>query len=226
MKKKLYYQFAASCCLLLFIFLGYVVKFYPDQLVSLDNFFSDLIRQGYSPLKTLLLKIITQLGSGKGVGSLCILLCALLIWNKKYITAAWLFINTAIIAGIGNYTIKFIFMRERPSVEHLVKETHYSFPSGHSMGSMLFYGTCIILAYYFIQKRPWRILIQLLLALLILTIGWSRVYLGVHYPTDIIGGYLLGLAWIWFSYPIYLKQRLVYTYKRQQHIQTRTKRRR
>lgn len=217
MKKKLYYQFAASCCLLLFIFLGYVVKFYPEQLIRIDHFFSKIIHQNYDPALISFFKIIAWFGKSKIIIFFCILFCSLLIWKKKYLSAGWLFLNTAIIAGVGSHLLKFLFMRRRPLITHLVKETSNSFPSEHAMESLLFYGTCIILIYYLISNQSWQVAIQLLLGALILTIGWSLVSLGIHSPTDIFGGYLFGLAWIWFSYPIFLKQRLLQTYKKQQN---------
>lgn len=225
MKKRLYYQYAASCCLLLFLFLGYMVKFYPQQLTGFDQFFSNMIRGSLTPTKTAFFKAITQLGSGKVIAGLCILLALFFTWHKKYVEAIWIVINTAVVAGVGNYSIKFFFARQRPSVEHLVHETSYSFPSGHSMGSALFYGTCFILAYYFIQNKALRVSIQVFLLLLILAIGISRIYLGVHYPTDVLGGYLLGSAWVLFTYPIYLKQRLLDVYKQQKRT-SRSRRRR
>lgn len=223
-QKKKTYQLLAGCCLLLFVILGITVKFSPQSLTGIDHFFSNMIRQGYSPAKMTLFKIITQFGGKIVVGLLCILLSLFLWWDKKYISAIWLAINVAVVAGLGNLTVKYLFGRARPSVEHLVTANGYSFPSGHSMGSMILYGTCILLASQFISRTVWRRILQICLAILILAVGWSRVYLGVHYPTDILGGYLLGLTWLWFSYPIYLKQQSLYQSKKQKQQQMRTRR--
>lgn len=98
--------------------------------------------------------------------------------------------------------IKLFFMRERPSLAHLVVETSYSFPSGHAAGSMILYGSLLFLLPAFVQ-RTLRTLLQLLMMFIIVSVGISRIYLGVHFPTDIIGGYLLSLSWLCLTYPVY-----------------------
>ncbi|WP_225998901.1 phosphatase PAP2 family protein [Paenibacillus sp. BJ-4] len=114
-------------------------------------------------------------------------------------------------AVIGSFTamwglnalIKEILQRERPALQHLVEAGGYSFPSGHAMISMGFYGT--LFAIWGIERkihnRP-LFLPCVLGTLLILLIGLSRVYLGVHFPTDIAGGYLAGIIWLMFTVPV------------------------
>ena len=80
-------------------------------------------------------------------------------------------------------------------------EHSYSFPSGHAAGSMILYGTLIFLIPVIIQKKVFRPLIQILLAFIIVSVGISRIYLGVHFPSDILGGFLLSLSWLCFTYP-------------------------
>lgn len=123
----------------------------------------------------------------------------------------WFTLNFVLIAGILNPLIKLLVMRDRPSLQHLVVETTYSFPSGHAATSMILYGTLIFLMPSLIKTREWAWMIQVLLGLLILSIGASRVYLGVHYPSDILGGYSLSLFWLCLTYPWYIQQRLPFT---------------
>lgn len=94
-------------------------------------------------------------------------------------------------------------MRERPTLEHLVTEHSYSFPSGHSTGSMVLYGTLIFLLPIFIQNKTLLHSLQFFLGLFILSIGVSRIFIGVHFPSDVLGGFSLGLAWLLLTYPIY-----------------------
>jgi len=92
--------------------------------------------------------------------------------------------------------LKFIFVRPRPFEWMLIEETGYSFPSGHAMVSMAFYGMLVYLIWQtkisLNKKKIWTIV----LSVLILLIGISRIYLGVHYVSDIIGGFTLSLSYL------------------------------
>lgn len=214
--KNLYWHFAASCCLVIFVILGYTVKFYEATLTFIDQPISDVIRANMTDGKSTFYIAITQLGSGTVIAGL-VLVVSLVCWYRKYLSEAlWLIINSALIAGVGNYLIKFAFQRPRPSVPHLVTETHFSFPSGHAMGSMLFYGTLIVILPILISNPRLRLAAQILLGLLILLVGISRIYVGVHYPTDILGGYLLGTAWILGTYPTFQKRRFIWRFQGKQ----------
>jgi undecaprenyl-diphosphatase len=81
---------------------------------------------------------------------------------------------------------------------------------------MVLYGTLIFLIALFIQNRYLKLGLQLILGSCILLIGISRVYLGVHFPSDIIGGFSLGLGWLLLSYPYYQKQRFIWRFKNKQ----------
>ncbi|WEG73254.1 phosphatase PAP2 family protein [Vagococcus intermedius] len=197
--------------------LGYTVKFYEKSLSFIDVPLTALIRSTLTSSSTQFYTLITQFGSVLPLSLLTLLSSILLLYNKRRIESIWLIINAALVAGLGNYAIKYIFMRPRPDLEQLTPVTHYSFPSGHAMGSLLFYGTMIVLTQLLIKNKPIKYTIQLFLGLLILLIGISRVYLGVHFPTDIIGGYLLGLAWLLASYPFFQKKRFIWRFKSKQH---------
>lgn len=101
--------------------------------------------------------------------------------------------------GEINYYLKLCFERQRPNfVAPLVHENSFSFPSGHSMGSMIIYG---MLAYLLVVTLPNRLSRMVVIAgwiTLVLAIGFSRVYLGAHWPSDVIGGYTVGSVWLLF----------------------------
>lgn len=214
--KNLYWHFAASCCLVVFVILGYTVKFYESSLNFIDQPISQLIRAHMTDAQSAFYIGITQLGSGTAIAGL-VLVVSLICWYRKYLSEAlWLIVNSALVAGVGNYLIKFAFERPRPSVPHLVVETHFSFPSGHAMGSMLFYGTLMFILPRFISNPRLRLAGQIFLGLIILLVGISRIYVGVHYPTDILGGYLLGAAWILGTYPTFQKRRFIWRFQGKQ----------
>lgn len=127
----------------------------------------------------------------------------LLIRNK---TTSKLIAINLILVFLLNRILKLIFARPRPEVLKIIQETGYSFPSGHSMVATGFYGFLIYLIYKNIKNNELKYPLIILLAILILGIGISRIYLGAHYATDVIGGWIIGI--------IYLAFFIKYVYKR------------
>jgi membrane-associated phospholipid phosphatase len=103
-----------------------------------------------------------------------------------------------VLASVSNIVLKRVIHRARPSLEHLVTVNTLSYPSGHSMSAMAFYGFLIFLCVRYKMPRWLRYLFIAILVLLILSIGISRIYLGVHYPSDVAAGFIGGLIWIAF----------------------------
>ena len=95
---------------------------------------------------------------------------------------------------IINSIVKILVKRPRPDIVHLISETGYSFPSGHSISSMFFYGAAIWLTHRYVSNKKARVPIMVILAIPMLLVGPTRIYLGVHYPTDVLGGWCLGFA--------------------------------
>lgn len=132
------------------------------------------------------------------LGSAVVLICltiALIILLKNKRDAKFITSNLVIVFLL-NKILKLIIERPRPSVLRLVYEEGYSFPSGHAMVSMGFYGFLIYLAYKNIKNKKIKIPLIIFLSILILLIGVSRIYLGVHYATDIIGGFLIAIIYL------------------------------
>ncbi|MEZ0480998.1 phosphatase PAP2 family protein [Planococcus sp. SSTMD024] len=95
--------------------------------------------------------------------------------------------------------LKHLFSRERPSINEAIDAVGYSFPSGHSMGSLIFYGFLIYLVIRTKQK-PWLQWAAVFgLSMLIVLIGISRIYLGAHFPSDVLAGYIAGTIWLVLS---------------------------
>lgn len=205
-KNNFFWYFISCSCLLIFIGVASLVALNANLLATIDQPIIQLIRDTITSGKTLFFSTVTRFGDTLTVILLTSGLAAILFFYfKEKIAAIWLMINLVLIQGVGNTILKLLFNRPRPSGEHLVYAGGTSFPSGHSMGSMLLYGTLILLLPKFIKNKPVCLVLQILLGLIILSVGTSRIYLGVHYPTDIIGGFSIGLCWLSFSYPHFKK---------------------
>ncbi|MFC3885203.1 phosphatase PAP2 family protein [Bacillus songklensis] len=146
---------------------------------------------------------VTEIGSWHVMAPIWFILLILLMVLKKAGTAIFL---TVVFWGSRtlNWLLKETFDRPRPEIDQLVHEAHYSFPSGHAMNSMAFYGClALLLVIYCREKKTLRLTIHILLLILILLIGTSRIYLGVHYFTDILAGYSMGFAWLYVTYQLF-----------------------
>ena len=97
---------------------------------------------------------------------------------------------------IINFVLKNLVKRPRPSGFRLIEESGYSFPSGHSMGSAAFYGYLIYLTFKLEKNKKVKVSLISLFSALILGIGLSRIYLGVHYTSDVLAGYLVSFAYL------------------------------
>jgi len=103
----------------------------------------------------------------------------------------WKLLITVISTVSVNQLLKHTIRRIRPDHIRLIEEKGFSFPSGHSMTSIALYGILIYLVYKYIKNKILKIILIVLLTLLILGIGISRIYLGVHYPSDVLAGFFL-----------------------------------
>jgi len=141
-----------------------------------------------SDLKTNIFKFITFFASEYGA-IIVTILCFILIKDKR---CALFIMLSGLITVLLNYLLKMIFMRDRPIELMIISESGYSFPSGHAMLSMGFYGFIIYIIRKFNVK--YKNLWSGLLGALIILIGLSRIYLGVHYPSDVLAGYFVSFA--------------------------------
>lgn len=141
---------------------------------------------------TRVVKFITNLGSSY-VLIMITLLMILFIRNRCY--GVLVGINLGVVVILNNL-LKIIIRRSRPIDISLISETGYSFPSGHAMVSMAFYGFMIYLIYKKLKNKWLKWSLIILNIILIVLIGMSRIYLGVHYPSDVIAGFLVGIAYL------------------------------
>ncbi len=146
-----------------------------------------------TPFITQFMMTITDIGSyGVFYGSIAILFFLFITRHKK--EAILFFI--IVLMGIGmNVILKGIVQRDRPTLDPLLVLHDYSFPSGHSMDSFIFFATIAYFSYHFTKNKKISIIVSVLCFILIFLIGISRIYLGVHYPSDVLGGYIAGALW-------------------------------
>ena len=189
MKKRI----IAGSLIVIGIIFGVIAKL--NLTSDLDTFIYNIIIKMQSDSVTQIFKAITFLASTKFI--LCLNIIALIIYIIKKRGYLLLIPVNSIFSVVSNNLIKFLIKRPRPNVLRLVTETNYSYPSGHAMISVLFYGTIITLLNR--NNIKYRKIINIILMLIILLVGVSRIYLGVHYTSDIIGGYLISTGILLFT---------------------------
>lgn len=169
-----------------------------EDVFNKEIMYGDII--GYKLISTFLIsdfvtpiaKFITNFG-GAIFLSIATVMLFLLIKNKKIGLSI---ISNIVIITVLNQLLKRILQRPRPTEFRIVEEKGYSFPSGHSMVSMAFYGYLIYLIYRYIKNKYVKWTLITILSILICLIGISRIYLGVHYTSDILGGFLLSISYL------------------------------
>lgn len=145
-----------------------------------------------SDFSTPIVKIITNFG---GASVLIMLTIIFLVCMKNRKLGISIAVNLCLIASL-NVLLKQMVQRPRPMEHRLVNETGYSFPSGHSMASMAFYGFIIYLIFRYINNKYLKWSAIAMLSLLIAVIGVSRIYLGVHYTSDVLAGFLISICYL------------------------------
>ena len=172
----------------LFIILTILVKF--DLTTGFDNYFYKIITLHMNNTLTNIFKVITFLGSTGFIIALCAIFLIVFIIikhkNKGFIVTSVLIISTVI-----NNGIKLIIQRERPDVIKLVTEHSFSFPSGHTMASVSMYGILMYLVIRSNLNNKLKIVLSTILGIIPILVAISRVYLGAHYITDVIGGIIM-----------------------------------
>lgn len=164
------------------------------QMETLDTQILLAIHDIHTPALDRLMVLVTYLGEPLILFPFALGLSGMLVWQKRRLEAVTLLM--AIGGSLGlNIWLKELFARHRPALwDQLLQVPFYSFPSGHAMVSLVFYA---VLAYGLIQQfQSFRFLMLTLASGLIGTIGFSRLYIGVHWPTDIVAGYAAGLVWL------------------------------
>ena len=169
-----------------------------EAIASIDENITQEIISYRSPGLTKFFIFMTEVGDIYGylvVVTIYLLISRLIFKRWRYVLQTTLVL---ILAVTSNMMLKRFIDRARPGIEHMVSVETLSYPSGHAMSAMAFYGFLIYLCTKFRISKVWKTCLIVLLSFIILSIGISRIYLGVHFPTDIAGGFIAGLIWVVF----------------------------
>ena len=148
------------------------------------------------------MRAVTQLGSSGFLIAAGALMAWWLIATRQR-RAAWLFVATVAGAELLDQVLKLLFRRPRPHPYLGMPElTSYSFPSGHSIASCCFWGMVAILLTRRMRTPLGKAAVWAAAIVVVILVGLSRIYLGVHYPTDVLGGYLAAVAWLGAVYAL------------------------
>jgi membrane-associated phospholipid phosphatase len=186
----------ATCLFILFVLAKLFEEVLERESFVFDKTFLLWIHQFDSPSIDAVMLTITRLGDPEFVVVVVAVSLAILWW-QRYRQEAKIFVIACLGAFILNTGLKLVFTKPRPKLwNYLIPETSFSFPSGHALGSLVLYG---LIAYLLATNYPkYSKIIYSLAVILIAAIGLSRLYLGVHWPTDIIAGYGVGFLWLIF----------------------------
>ena len=215
MKDKQTYFTKGSFALLLFVIIGYMVKFYPEMLVNFDQPIQTAIRGDLPEFLTLLFRAITHLIDIPIIIT-WVLIVAFIFYRKQWKMESFLMLGNLALAGVLIVTFKNIYQRPRPEILHLVEEKGFSFPSGHSLAVTLMVGSLIVIFSQRIKNQLWKRIVQILLGFYLLSVLVSRVYLGVHYPSDVLASLCVGLGVLFIEFPFYDKLRFQWRFKGKQ----------
>ena len=165
------------------------------NILAFDRAVSEAIYAYRSPALTSLMIFISFLGGTVVLlgGSVAVFLFLLI---KSYRREAVLFLFTVATGFVLNLILKYVIARTRPDIAPLIQEVFFSYPSGHSMNSFVFYALLAYLVYHLSRNAALSVVVSTGCIGLILLIGISRIYLGVHYPSDVFAGFLVGLGWV------------------------------
>lgn len=176
-------------------FLGFLIVLYfvlTRESLILDTCITKAVYEMRTDFFTIVLKLITYLGNWQSIVILCLILLIIGKTRKQFGIPVTV---SALTVTLLNKVIKIMVQRPRPDVSyHLIEQGGYSFPSGHSITSLAVFGMLVYLIQRHVTDRKRANLLTLLCSVPMVLIGISRIYLGVHYPSDVLGGWFLGMA--------------------------------
>jgi membrane-associated phospholipid phosphatase len=179
-----------------------------QEAIALDALATPFLRSFASPTLTALMNGATFLGSELTLVPLLLGVTAVLLWRGHRREA--LFVVVAICGSVlANAAMKLFFHRERPQLAWADVLPDFSFPSGHSMNSLVFY-LAVALVVWRLKGARWGVAATVAAVVLAGLIGLSRIYLGYHYLTDVVGGFAAGILWLAIVVAVFRGQAIVF----------------
>ena len=202
--KKAYYQLAAYGVIVI-VLMALSSAVFLERVFPIDTTVLQTIRPLNHPVMDQIMVAITQLGNPHFTVPAFFIVVALLWWQRQRTDAIMFSVNCFGGAVLSTY-LKIFFGKVRPALWNSpIEEVTFSYPSGHALGSVVFYGfLAYLLGVRWPEYRKWFYVGAIALSLLI---GFTRLYLGVHWPTDLLGGYAIGVLWTSFCVEFLKKRR-------------------
>jgi len=202
--RKLEFSMTLMISIICAISFGLIAVFVGNtKIKNFDNAMINLIQGLESPQLTTIMKFFTMIGNGFSIALITIVVMIILYIFLGHRRELIFLMCVVIGSALLNTLLKLIFQRARPDINRIAEAYGYSFPSGHSMAAFTLYGVIAFLVWKHVPTAVGRVTIIILSSLFITLIGISRIYLGVHYPSDILGGYLMSACWLTGSIWIY-----------------------
>lgn len=207
MRKFDYFQLAVAFAgLILFILLAIGYTHHLGYIDWIDQFGFKHIRQPVTPERSWFFRNITRAGNPKWTLIVMTATAIVALLVRKIDVAVFIVLNVGVF-GLGVMALlKHVFHRPRPDIYHVISQGGFSFPSGHALNAVLLYGSLIVLVHYYLKQHDQvRYAIMTLFAALVVAIPLSRVYLGVHYLSDILAGFGLSAFFLIMSKELIFK---------------------
>lgn len=182
--------------ILLFCFTMIAVFVATDKIHVFDNYIYSGISKLINPTMTKIVKVVTDLADPIFIVVFALIFSYIVGIKKKDRKTALLFCLNLVMVALLNFGLKNLFARTRPELINIIKESGYSFPSGHSSISMGVYGYLIYLINTRLNNKKIKVTSSILLGMLIMLIGTTRIYLGVHFASDVIAAFLFTLSYL------------------------------
>jgi undecaprenyl-diphosphatase len=179
----------------LFVFGWLAEEMLEGDTQQFDTFVRTAVHQLATPGLTRLMQLFSFLGSVVAVTAMCLVAICVSLYYHRTRTAVMLAITMAGVAAL-DVVLKHAFHRPRPVAFFGATPSTYSFPSGHALGSFCFYGILAAILAARARRRSAKFFVWMAAVFLIGMIGFSRIYLGVHYPSDVIAGYCAAAVWV------------------------------
>lgn len=198
-----FFNIAGISFLILYVFIAVNVMTASGWVGVMDLYFIEAIQSKVTDSGASAVALLTDIGGTEGIVILTILVTVVLFIKKMYVAGFWFGMTVLISPGILVHLMKRLIDRDRPEFLRLAAETSQSFPSGHSTASTVFFGLSGIILILLVLKLWKRIIIAVMTLTIILFVMASRIYLGVHFPTDVLAGFSFGTSTVLLSISLY-----------------------